>query len=100
MKKVIYQIWEASKGRISKCITFSNTKAHIKLGQPSHTTRWRYQPGYRSMFFKVFSVKCSAHTIIYEKWSAVVTAEAKQFHINTFLSELLHPISPNPIDSH
>lgn len=49
---------------------------------------------------KVLSVKCFPHTIIYETWSAVVTAEAKQFYINTLLKELLHPISPNPIDTH
>lgn len=47
---------------------------------------------------KVLSAKCFPHTIIYETWSAVVTA--KQFYINTLLKELLHPLSPNPIDTH
>lgn len=45
---------------------------------------------------KVLSVKCFAR----EMQSAAVTAEAKQFYINTSVKQLLHPKSPNPTDTH
>lgn len=45
---------------------------------------------------KGLSVKCFAG----ETQSDAVTAEAKQFNINTSVKQQLHPKSPNPTDTH